>query len=229
MTERGQSAAPRYAPELMIWFSPSFPTGAFAYSQGLETAAAEGWIATGEDLESWLRNGFLHGALSTELALLSLAIRASDESALPGINDLACAFQPSRERYRESMALGAGFRAAVTAGWPDLNTAFATFETAPLSYPVAVGVAARAKHLDRRATLDAFANASASHLLSAAIRLSLVGQFGAQAIHANLLPTIAEAVERADRADEADIGTATFAADIATMKHETDTTRLFQS
>ena len=38
--------------ELLIWLSPAFPIGAFAYSQGLETAVARGWVS---------RRGNAHG------------------------------------------------------------------------------------------------------------------------------------------------------------------------
>jgi hypothetical protein len=42
---------------LAAFFSPSFPTGGFAYSGGLETAVAQSGVATTEALEQWLGIG----------------------------------------------------------------------------------------------------------------------------------------------------------------------------
>ena len=39
---------------LFAWFSPAFPTGGFAYSHGLEAAAAEGQVTDERSLAQWL-------------------------------------------------------------------------------------------------------------------------------------------------------------------------------
>ena len=39
---------------LLAWLSPAFPTGAYAYSHGLEWAVEGGDIADGDTLHAWL-------------------------------------------------------------------------------------------------------------------------------------------------------------------------------
>lgn len=41
--------------------SPTLPVGAYAYSEGLETAVASGWIGDAEGARSWLDGALMHG------------------------------------------------------------------------------------------------------------------------------------------------------------------------
>ena len=67
--------------------SPAFPTGGFAYSQGLEWAMAEGAVRDAATLTDWLRDGLVHGAGWSDGVLLSLALRPDADHAALG--DLA--------------------------------------------------------------------------------------------------------------------------------------------
>jgi urease accessory protein len=71
--------------------------------------------------------------------------------------------------------------------------------------------------------------AFAGNLLSASIRLSVIGQTDSQRVTAALLPQLQEAATRAADSTLDDIASATFAADLASMQHETQYTRLFRS
>lgn len=51
-----------FSPRLAQLVDSSFPTGAFAHSFGLETAAQEGRLRTADDLRNWLLD-FLYGSL----------------------------------------------------------------------------------------------------------------------------------------------------------------------
>jgi urease accessory protein len=65
--------------------------------------------------------------------------------------------------------------------------------------------------------------------MSAGLRLGIVGQNDGQRILAALEPMVAAAVEAAMVRAPEDFGAATFAADLASMAHETQYTRLFRS
>ena len=41
---------------LTQWLSPSYPLGSFAYSHGLETAIAQGWVTDAASLQDWLED-----------------------------------------------------------------------------------------------------------------------------------------------------------------------------
>src|SRR5579859_5862244 len=51
---QGAAPAPFKALPLLVWLSPAFPVGAFAYSHGLEWAAEAGDIVDAASLQRWL-------------------------------------------------------------------------------------------------------------------------------------------------------------------------------
>jgi urease accessory protein len=78
-------------------------------------------------------------------------------------------------------------------------------------------------------TLTLYLQSFASNLMSAGLRLGIVGQTDGQRILAALEPVIAEAVAASFVRPNDDFGAATFASDIASMVHETQYSRLFRS
>lgn len=229
MAMRERTASDTLPSELLTWFSPSFPTGGFAYSQGLETAVSDGLVRNADALKAWVRTGLMTGGLWVDLVMLSRTMRAEGSAEVTDITDYLLALQVASERVRETLELGRNFQTAVEAGWDNVGLAFAEIDRERLPLPIACGVAARACALDVTPTLVAFANAAISAQCNAAIRLSVVGQFGGVRIQSALAPEISEVCRRASVAEEADVVSSTFAADIATMRHETQTARLFQS
>ena len=81
---------------LLTWLSPVFPTGAFAYSHGIEWAVEAGDITDGNSLRKWLGDLLAHGAPRSDAILLRHAHqRDADFDALA---ELAAATAPARER-----------------------------------------------------------------------------------------------------------------------------------
>jgi urease accessory protein len=151
---------------LLAWLSPSFPTGAFSYSHGLEAAAEAG--------------------------------------------------------------TGAAFLATHAAAWPDpFLEAWNPGEGVCL--PAAFGAAAGSAGIAIEDALLGYLHTFASNLISAGLRLGLIGQTDGQRILAALEPLIASAADAAKRRGRADFGSATFAVDLASMAHETQYSRLFRS
>lgn len=214
--------------ELLAWLSPAFPIGGFAYSQGLETAVAQGWVEGAAGLEDWLGHVVMHGALRNDLIVMACVLRDPDGAAITEIAELASALQPTAERAHEALDQGRSFRAAYDAGWTETGEA-AVFWPERTTFPVALAMAARARNIDAPATLEAYAIAFSSNLLSAAMRLGVIGQFGAQALLARLLPRLRTQCRIAANATLDDLGGAAFGADLASMLHETQDTRLFRS
>ena len=225
------SPAPSSFPgELLIWLSPSFPIGSFAYSQGLEAAVEMGWVRDTAKLGQWIEAVVRHGAVHNDLILMSLIMRAEEEADIRQFAELAAAMQPSRERAGEALDQGRSFVAAISAGWTgdrSCSDVFGGF--GPLIFPAALAIAARVYRLDQAATLEAYAIAFCNNLISAAIRLGVTGQFDGQRVMADLLVIVRQATAAARLAEICDLGSATFGADIASMFHETQTTRLFRS
>lgn len=220
-------------PRLLLWLSPSFPVGAFAYSHGLEWAAGRGWVRDRASLEAWLGDLVSVGSLRNDLILLSLAWQAADCMALrvlTELNALALAFQPSAERHLETRQQGTSFLQAIAAAWAfDGLDDIASGIGDVVAYPIAVGLVAAGHGIERRQTLSSYAAAALSNLVSAAIRLSVVGQTDGQRIMAGLMSAIGMAADFAMGASVDDLGGAAFRSDIASLAHETQYTRLFRS
>jgi len=235
MTERdpGSAEAPATTAllKLMTFLSPAFPVGAFSYSHGLEWLIDTAEIRTADALQTWLAELLTHGSLWNDAVLFAAAHRAArlgQSEALLDVAALAEALAASRERHLESMAQGRAFLAASAGAWPapviDLMT-----KHDGAAYPVALGAASAAHDIGLHAALPAYLNAFAANLVSVAVRLVPLGQSAGLKVLAALHPLIATAAERAGRSSLDDLGSATIRADIASMRHETQYSRVFRT
>jgi urease accessory protein len=204
---------------LLVWLSPAFPTGAFAYSHGLEWAVECRDITDEHSLRDWLGDILLHGSARNDAILLRHAHRGGD---LWQLNELATATAPSRERRAETLDQGTAFVAAAAA-WlpPELPDRVA--------YPVAVGALAGCHGVNEDLVTAGYLQAFASNLVSAAVRLVPLGQSAGLRVLASLEPIILRIAEETRTATLQDIGGCAFRADLAAMHHETQHTRLFRS
>jgi urease accessory protein len=219
---------------LLAWISPAFPTGAFSYSHGLEAAAADGAVRDRATLEGWIRAIIVHGSGRIDADILRAAWRAAaarDGAALADANRHGCAYRATAELALESGQQGAAFAAAYDAAWAEgAGGAGRSPEMGEgLCHAAVFGAAAARAGIGLSDALTAYLQAFAANLMSAGLRLGIVGQSDGQRILAALEPAITAAVEGAlGRAPE-DFGTASFALDLASMAHETQYSRLFRS
>ena len=209
---------------LMTWLSPAYPVGAFSYSHGLEYAVEAGMIRDAATLLDWIEDCLRHGAGRSDAILAAHAWRAGSAEARAELAELALALQPAKERLLESEAQGAAFQLVTAAVWPA-----GAVDAAPLPYPVAVGVAARAHDVPVGEMLEAYLWAFAANLVSAGVRLVPLGQTDGQRVQAALMPAVLEIASEAETADLDELGGCAFRADIAAMRHETQHVRLFRS
>jgi urease accessory protein len=218
---------------LLIWLSPSFPVGAFAYSHGLEWAVEAGDIADAASLQGWLADLLEFGAPRSDAILFSAAFRAAaraDWPALKEVGALAVALTVSAERRLETTAQGSAFVRAARPAWDcEPLRRLDQASDGAVAYPVAVAAAASGHGLPLAASLEAFVLAQTANLVSAALRLGSIGQTEGQKILAALLPRIRLLAREAQTAGLADLGGCAFRSDIAAMRHETQYSRLFRS
>ncbi len=224
--------APAALQKLLAWLSPSFPVGAYTYSHGLEWAIEDGTVKTPRDLEAWIADILHHGAGRTDAILFCEAWRAAeadDGARLLHAAELGAAFQPSRERHLEATAQGRAFIVALDAAWPSPRLAALASSPDPVPYAVAVAAASAAHDVPLASALSAFLSAFVANLVSAGVRAIPIGQTDGQRIIAALAPIVGEVATEAEQASLDDLGGAALRADIASMKHETQYTRLFRS
>ena len=97
------------------------------------------------------------------------------------------------------------------------------------AYPVAVGAIAAAHDVALEAALPAYLNAFVANLVSVGVRLVPLGQSAGLQILASLHPLIATTAHRAEASSLDDLGSAAVLSDIASMRHETQYSRVFRT
>ena len=221
---------------MQAWLSPAFPIGAFSYSGGLEAAAAAGEATGVATLRDWLETYLELGPGWTDAVFLSLAARharAGEWAELAEVSALAKVFAPGAERRLETRAQGAAFLKAARAAhpWPDpagQEQAEAALGAEP-AYPSVFGAWAGGHGAAAQAATALYLHAMLGNLISAGARLGLIGQTDGQILLAELGPPAARLAEAAVSAAPEAIGGAMIRGDLATMRHETQTVRLFRS
>ena len=200
-------------------FSPAFPVGGFAWSQGLETAIAGGQLRDAASLTLWVRAVLEHGAGRGDAILLAHARRP--QADLAALDDLARALAPSPERLAETLEQGAAFAA--------LAGRLLGQSLPALAYPLVAGRATRGLRLPTATVLGFWLQTLAAQLVSAAVRFVPLGQSeGQQVLHA-LAPEITALATFCATAPLSAIASFTPGADLASMQHETMEVRIFRS
>lgn len=217
---------------LMTWMSPSFPVGAFTYSHGLEWAVEQGDVKDGTSLRLWLLDVLQHGSGRSDAILLAEAWRrVREQGDLADLVDLALALNPSEERLLESESQGKAFVKAAKAGWPVLDACGADLakDISRAPYPIAVGTVAGLSGIALEDALAAFLHGVVANLVSAGVRLVPLGQSDGIRVLAALEGEVLSQADWAAKANFEELGGFAPLIDIASMKHETQYTRLFRS
>lgn len=227
------SLTPAALYRLMVWLSPSFPVGAFSYSHGLECLIESGAITDEASLLNWVRDVLLFGSGRCDAILFVQAYEAArdgDVQAFREVAELAVAYSPGAERHLETTAQGRAFADMVGAAWSGPSASlFNESKEGEIAYPVAVALAAAEHDLPLEAALLAYLHAFAANLISAGVRLIPLGQTAGQRVTAAIECDIVAVVKEARRATLDDLGSGLLLADLASLAHETQYTRLFRS
>jgi urease accessory protein len=195
--------------------SPAFPIGAFAHSQGLEWAIAEGRVRDGAAMQDWIAAVIERGSGFADAVFLSMGRQAGAD--LAALAELYEAYLPAPGRRLEAAELGRGFRALTDP------------QAADLPYVLALARETSTLEVPEIEVLGLFLQSLAAQLLSVAVRFMPMGQAEAQRVLAALAPVIADAARRASGAGEEALFTFTIGADIAAMAQEHMETRIFRS
>lgn len=221
---------------LLTWLSPAFPVGGFSYSHGIEYAVETGLVSDRASLAGWVEGIVRFGAGRVDAGLFLAAHRAvlaEDRAALRLVSDFGDAWRGTAETALESSAQGTAFLSAVRSVWPhpmlDAWAAeLAESRRAP-AYAVAVAVGAALIGVNERPALVAYLTSFTAALISAAVRLIPLGQTDGLRTAAALEPIILHSINDALRRPWRDLGSAAFAVDLTSARHETQYTRLFRS
>jgi len=202
---------------LTQWFSPAFPIGAFAYSHGVEQAISDDQVTDATTLSAWVETVLRDGSGWNDAVFLAAAFH-SDADA---VDAYARAFVASKERLLEADLQGAAFC--------KITSDLTGYDLSGLVYPVAVGRAACLAELPLALTASMYLQAMLSSLVSVGIRLIPIGQTDGHKIIAALSPLCTDIAARTQTGDLATLSSTAFLSDIAAMRHETLTSRVFRT
>lgn len=221
---------------MLSWFSPAFPIGAFGYSHGLEAAAECGLVRDRDTLRGWIATILTRGTGRMDADILRDAHRAAaarNLRALLAVNRLGLAFRATSEMALETAAQGEAFVATCRAAWPDplLDRWAEKLEEVgeTVCHPAAAGAATGCAGIPLEQALTGYLQAMTANLVSAGMRLGIVGQTDGQRVLAVLEPILGTAVASALTRDAGAFGGAAIAVDLVSIAHETQYTRLFRS
>jgi urease accessory protein len=222
--------------ELLAWFSPAMPVGAYSYSHGLEYAVEAGLVGDAPALHAYIESALRHGTGRVDATFLAAAHWASSAGVGGALEEavvLAAALRGTRELALESAAQGRAMLTTLQQAWParelqELEALCRRLAVEP-PYACVAGVAAAAHRLPLEATLLALLHAFVANLVSAGLRLIPLGQTDGQRITAALAATIEHVAEEPAAASLDDLGSATAVIDWCSMRHESQRTRLFRS
>lgn len=206
-----------------------FPSGGFAFSQGLETLLAEGQVAGEAGLAALLEHQLQDRWLVFDRYFISAAHAEAESFAV--LFDL--------DHEVEAMTPAAGLRQGSKRNGMALLTSHDKIGTAAASdyrarvmagealghLPVVQGLVLKARGLDLTAALAAAAHGFLSGQVTAAVRLGAIGALAGQRIITGLHPALADALAK-PLPPEAP-WSFTPLAEIAAMRHETQAVRLF--
>ncbi len=220
----------RYWLRLMHLVSPSLPTGAFAYSQGLEWAVAQGWIQDGPGLESWLDDLIRHCLAHVDIPLLARMVSACKDRRdqdLVKWCDYLLALRESHELQMEEKHRGR----AMVALLEGLQLPLRETTKSILSRCQLAGFALAAAHWDiplPQAALGYVWSWLENQVL-AGIKIIPLGQTEGHRMLHDLDKVVMDAVATGLHRPDHAIGASSPALAIASSLHETQYTRLYRS
>jgi urease accessory protein len=218
--------------QLLTWSSPSYPTGAFSYSHGLEWAVQAHSVNGPQELVDYVSAVITRGSGWVDAVLFAHTWRAADDpNAVDQLSELASAFRQSSEVSLESRQQGTAFLQVTCSAWPHrVLDAFAARQVGrPVAHCVVVALACAAHGIALESALHAYIHAVAANLVSAGSRLIPLGQTDAQIAVARLAPVVNDVNTRALQTSMDDLGASALGHELCSLLHETQYTRLFRS
>ncbi len=232
-TSMAETAAAAALYRLLAWMSPAYPVGAFSYSHGLEWAVETGDITDLKSLVGWLTVVLEEGsgvADATFCAHAHRAVSAGDAAALARWrNWRSPSSPPGNGGWRPRRRAMPSWRQRKPPGRRRRSPSSAAPGTGrwPIPWPSAPATAAHG--IAEATAVHAFLHAVAANLISAAVRLVPLGQTDGQRALAALEPVVGATAGVARSLTLDAIGGHALRSDLASMRHETQYTRLFRS
>lgn len=211
--------------------SPSLPVGAYSYSEGLEHAVESGAVVNADSLREWLEDALRHGGAYLEAALLVRAYdawEAGDYARLRRWDAWLTAARESEEVRRQNLDMGRALLKLLAEIDPP-PARIPELLAHPCNFALAFAVAAAHWGVACDAAVAGYLQTWAANLVGAGVKLIPLGQTAGQRLLWELQPAIEEAVRNAATISDDDLAVSNWGQALASMRHETQYSRLFRS
>jgi len=217
---------------LHLWrsISPAFPIGAYAYSQGLESATENQWIHDEESAQLWIRGLLQYSVGRLDIPVLLRLARAwqnKDKTQLQYWNNFLLASRESSELLAEDQHLGKALNRLLRDSEVPLLEIL-DFEHHP-SFALMYSLFATHWQIPETDAVYGYLWTWCENQVAAAIKLIPLGQTAGQRILSQLINEIPLVVEFAQTLADDDIGATLPGLGICSAMHETQYSRLFRS
>lgn len=218
---------------LMQLVSPALPIGAFAFSQGLESAFELDWVRDEASLIEWLNGVLEDGLTRCELPVLARLHQAFDHAEGESIavwDEWLAATRETAELAAEDSRLGASLKRLLTSLdlMPSEDLLPALLPTRA-GYVTLFAFTAHSRGVAVRQTLLGFAWAWLENQLAVACKALPLGHTSAQRVIEHLRPALVSAVDQALTLEDDELGPVLPGLALASALHETQYSRLFRS
>lgn len=202
----------------------AFPTGAYAFSDGLETLTQRGEVRTADDLTAFLAGQLTHGWGAQDAPACALAWGA-DPATLTALDDLLDDLKLVPGPRAASTRVGANLRRAATHLWPDILADL----PATRHHATTFGALGHALGTPRADTVTAVVSGWLLGRATSATRLMKLGGLDAQRCAARCDGAAQACVQAALHATPDDLCTFTPHLDVAASEQPGLDARLFQT
>ena len=212
--------------------SPSLPIGAFAYSQGLESAIERRLVFDRDSLEEWCRTYLLNGLARLDVPMLRRLYRAYTQgtpSLVEALNQDVLAMRETKELYDEEVNLGRSLRRVIRSQQSRLNLSKLQWavDAKRLGYLSLFALLGHGLALDEEMVVASFLWSWLDNQVMVACKSIPLGQTDAQAVLLDSRSTIQMIMEN-PTTEEAHLSSLPGAALLSAL-HEEQYSRLFRS
>ena len=215
--------------------SANLPTGAYAFSQGLETATEEAWLKNVDDTYDWLTLQLRYNLGYTDLPLLIRMLNAlqnKDHSALQQLNAIALSLRETKEFRLNDVATGQALMRVLKGLKADADkVALDEFlqSESEISFISAFAIASYQWQIKQQDACLGYAWSWLENQVAAATKLVPLGQTESQQLLERLQPSILTVIELANDCDDDELGASLPLLSVASCWHEHQYSRLFRS
>jgi len=211
--------------------SPALPVGAYSYSEGLETLVEDGIIAHQDSLKHWLTSELRYGAVRLEAAVMLRAAESAKVGNLQALcywNRWLSAARETQELRNSSWQMGRSLGQLLGKLQPQLLPTINNVGN-PCNYAIAFGIAVAHWQVHLHTALLAYLHSWISNLITAGVKLIPLGQTAGQELLLDLRPLISATVQEILVLEDDELSCCSWGLSLASMRHETQYTRLFRS